>query len=67
MIILNNRNIGDKVKFNYADNIIVGTLVDVRVDKYLVDITTINNEVQTQKTFITVNTTTILDYLFKDS
>ena len=41
MIILNNRNIGDKVKFNYADNIIVGTLVDVRVDKYLVDITTI--------------------------
>lgn len=55
MITLNNPNIGDKVKFNYADNIIVGTLVDVRGDKYLVDITTINNEVQTQKTFITVN------------
>ena len=55
VLTLNNRNIGDKVKFNCADNIIVGTLVDVRVDKYLVDITTINNEVQTQKTFITVN------------
>lgn len=67
MITLSNKNIGAKVKFNYADNIIEGTLIDVRDDTYLVDVATINNEVQTQKTFITVNTATILDYLFKNS
>lgn len=62
-----NMKLGTKVRFSYNNNLIIGTLIDKKNDTYLVDIDTINNVKQTDKTVITVTTTTVLEHIFKNS
>lgn len=55
--------LGNRVKFKYGDNVVVGKLTDKKDKQYLVDIETINNEPVEYKTVITVTTSTVLNYL----
>lgn len=62
-----NMRLGATVKFKYNENLVKGTLISKKDNTYLVDIDTINNVKQTDKTVITVTTATVLEHIFKNS
>jgi hypothetical protein len=57
--------LGNKVKFKYGDNVVVGVLIGERDKNYLVDVETINGIPQEHKTVITVTAATVLNYLLR--
>lgn len=58
-----NMKLGSVVKFKYNENLVKGTLIAKKDNTYLVDVESINNEPQKDKTVITVTTATVLNHL----